>query len=103
MSCQPLKPIKKVKKYMPTKCNENRLIKPAKKFLLEYMSDGEIKTPSDFDWDILGKFDYDFILSGIPQWNLTPFFVALGQLVEEGKVIHKELKDGTQTYKINKL
>lgn len=86
---------------MPTKCNENRLIKPAKIFLLEYMSDGEIKTPSDFDWDILGQVDYDYMYTGIPKWNLTPFFVALGELVKEGKVIHKELESGIQTYKIN--
>ena len=87
---------------MPTKCNENRLIEPAKKFLLEYMSDGEIKTPSDFDWDILGQFDLDYMYTGIPKWNLTPFFLALGELVKEGKVIHKELESGIQTYKINK-
>jgi hypothetical protein len=40
---------------------------------------------------------------GMPRWNDTPFFYALGELVEEGKVIHEELKNGDQTYKINNL
>lgn len=79
---------------------KNRLIEPAKKFMIEYMSDGKTRKPSDFDWDILG--DSEFYVMGIPRWNATPFFYALGELVEEGIVKHKTLKDGTHTYKIKK-
>jgi hypothetical protein len=77
------------------------LINAAKVFMLSYMSDGKTRVPSDFDWDILG--DSEIMVFGMPRWNGTPFFYALGELVEEGKIIHEELKDGTQTYKINKL
>lgn len=79
---------------------KDRLIEPAKKFMLEYMSDGKTRKPSDFDWDILGE--SDFYVIGMPRWNATPFFYALGELVEEGKIIHKTKKDGIQTYKIKK-
>jgi hypothetical protein len=98
MSCQPLKPLKYIKEIKQEKTMEQRLINAAKVFMIEYMSDGKTRVPSDFDWDILG--DSEFMVFGLPRWNATPFFYALGELVEEGKVIHKELKDGTQTYKI---
>jgi hypothetical protein len=98
MSCKPLKKIEIIKQQNTM---EKKLIEAAKKFMMSYMSDGKTRKPSDFDWDILG--DSEIMVFGMPRWNATPFFYALGELVEDGKVIHKELKDGTQTYKINKL
>jgi hypothetical protein len=95
MSCKPLKKITIIEKQNTM---EKRLIEPAKIFMMSYLSDGQTRKPSDFDWDILG--DSEIMIFGMPRWNATPFFYALGELVEEGKVIHKELKDGTQTYKI---
>jgi hypothetical protein len=80
---------------------KRELIEAAKVFMMSYLSDGKTRKPSDFDWDILG--DSEFMVFGMPRWNATPFFYALGELVEEGKVIHKELKNGDQTYKINNL
>jgi hypothetical protein len=80
---------------------KRELIDAAKVFMLSYLSDGKIRKPFDFDWDILGS--SEFMVFGMPRWNGTPFFYALGELVEEGKVIHEELKNGDQTYKINNL
>jgi hypothetical protein len=97
MSCQPLK---KIKQFKPQNTMEQRLINAAKVFMIEYMSDGKTRKPSDFDWDILGS--SEIMVFGLPRWNATPFFYALGELVDEGKVIHKELKSGIQTYKIRK-
>lgn len=80
---------------------KRELIEAAKVFMLSYLSDGQTRVPSNFDLDILG--DSEIMVFGLPRWNGTPFFYALGELVDEGKVIHEELKDGTQTYKINNL
>lgn len=50
---------------------QNRLVKPAKAFLIEYFSDGVERNALDFTTDILGGFGayktYDF-----PTWNCTP-------------------------------
>lgn len=99
MSCKPLKEIKEIKEFKQNNM-EQRLINAAKVFMLEYMSDGKTRIPSDFDWDILG--DSEMMVFGMPRWNATPFFYALGELVDEGKIIHKERRDGIQTYKIKK-
>lgn len=100
MSCKPLKEIKQIKEFKQQNTMEQRLIDAAKVFMIEYMSDGKTRKPSDFDWDILGS--SEIMVFGMPRWNATPFFYALGELVDEGKVIHKELKSGIQTYKIQK-
>lgn len=85
---------------------EQRLINAAKVFMIQYMSDGKTRKPSDFDLDILGSSEImvlsEMMVFGQPRWNATPFFYALGELIDEGKVIHKELKSGIQTYKIRK-
>lgn len=75
----------------------NRLIEPAKEFMKAYFSDGKERKPSDFDNDIIGGMDASFMF-GIPKWNNTPFFLALGELIEEGVVKFKQLEDGQYVY-----
>ena len=79
MSCQILKKLIKPKQEKQV-IMKTQLIQSPKKFMIEYMSDGETRRPSDFDWDILGA--SDFYVMGLPRWNATPFFYALGELVE---------------------
>lgn len=75
------------------------LTKAAKEFMIAYFSDGERHTPSDFDEDILGGTDLDFIagISYRPRWNSTPFFDALAELVKEG-LVEFEKVDGSYYY-----
>lgn len=77
---------------------EDKLIEAAKNFLLVYFGDGEEKSPSDFDRDILGGTDILFVsnMSFRPRWNNTPFFEALSDLVEEDKIHYR--KDGDTGY-----
>jgi hypothetical protein len=67
------------------------LMAAAKDFLLVYFPDGSIKQPEHFDRDILGVDSFPAvmeILSGKePAWNKSIFCEALGQLVEEGKIM----------------
>ena len=74
-----------------------RLLLPAKEFMKAYFSDGKEKRPSDFDEDIIGGMDTNFLF-GRPKWNNTPFFLALGELIEEGVVRFKQLEDGQYVY-----
>lgn len=66
------------------------LLEAAKKFMLAYFEDGEIRQPEHFDRDILGVDSVPAVmemLSGhLPPWNHTIFSTALGELVEEGKI-----------------
>jgi len=75
----------------------DRLIEPAKQFLISYFSDGEKKQPSDLDEDIIGGLD--FSLYG-PHWNKTPFFKALAELVEEKTILFEEI-DNEYYYWLN--
>lgn len=75
----------------------DRLVKPAKEFMKAYFSDGKEKSPSDFDEEIMGGMDTSFIL-GKPKWNNTPFFLALGELIEEDIVKFKLLDHGQYVY-----
>ena len=74
-----------------------RLIKPAKEFMKIYFSDGKERKPSDFDEDIIGGTDVSFML-GRPKWNNTPFFFALGELIDKGVIKFKQLEDGQYVY-----
>ena len=76
----------------------NRLLQPAKEFLKEYFSDGVKRSPSDLEDDILGGMDINFLLLGRPRWHKTPFFEALGELVEEGIVHFSQQADGQCVY-----
>jgi len=70
------------------------MIDLAKNWLVDYFSDGETRQPSDFDEDFLGGLDvHGTVLTqftGYPlfSWDKTPFFEALGELVEEGNISH---------------
>lgn len=78
----------------------NRMVQISKEFLLQYFADGKTRMPSDFDWDILGETN-DFCFFGQPpNWNRTPFFLALGELVKEGRIEHRITKRGYHKYKI---
>lgn len=78
------------------------MVNLAKKWLLEYLSDGEVKQPTDFDKDFLGKsVDPMLLVTGRPMWNDTPFFPALAQLIKEGKVIHWRDGEGNCYYQID--
>jgi hypothetical protein len=70
--------------------NDGRIIMAAKEFMIEYLSDGQIKQPGNFDEDILGQpmiVGATQIVMGVqPSWNRTIFCTALGELVDEGKV-----------------
>lgn len=79
---------------------EEKLLEAAKEFMKVYFSDGKEKTPSDFDKDILGGTDILFVsrMSHRPKWNSTPFFEALGDLVDDGIVLFKQLEDGQYVY-----
>lgn len=70
-----------------------RLIKPAKDFMIAYFRDGKVRQPTDFDSDILGGTDTQFLVSGRPKWNSTPFCIALGELVKEGVIEFEERGD----------
>ena len=77
------------------------LIKAAEEFMLNYMSDGKERQPSDFDEDILGIGADIMILTGVrPRWNSTIFFDALGNLVEAGKITFRQDSEGAYYYKI---
>lgn len=58
----------------------------AKTFLLLYFSDGKKRQPGDFDIDIIGGLDTSVAFGSFPRWNKTPFFNALSDLIEEGKI-----------------
>ena len=77
------------------------LTQAAKDFLLVYFSDGQEHSPSDFDNDILGGVDIEGVFRGRFRWNSTPFFNALGELVEEENVLFKLTENG-YVYWINK-
>ena len=85
------------------KDHRKKLRNAAKVFLLIYFSDGKERNPSNFDEEILGRFDILSVVYGdIPQWNNTPFFYALGKLVDENKIKHRQDSDGCHWYKLNK-
>lgn len=87
---------------------KNRMIVLAQAWLLEYFSDGRTYKPSDFDEDFLGKVGatYTDMSKGVVgfseyAWNRTPFFAALGDLVDSGKVIYWiDYDEGSHNYKI---
>lgn len=74
------------------------LLAAAKIFMLSYLEDGQIKQPSNFDEDILGQrvvIGFIDIMKGtIPAWNNTIFCTALGELIDEGKILAWQDKDG---------
>lgn len=76
----------------------DRLIKPAKEFMKAYLSDGKKRTPSDFDMDIIGGMDSSLLFNREPKWNNTPFYFALGELIDEDVVKFKQLEDGLCVY-----
>jgi len=70
---------------MITEIRKRLLIDAAKKFMVAYFSDGEERSPSDFDEDIIGGLDVDCVFTmKPPRWNNTPFFDAMGELVDDG-------------------
>ena len=76
----------------------------AKLFLLEYMSDGKEKKPSDFDQDIIGGIEILSVTTifNKPRWNRTPFCDALGALIVEGKIEYRIDNEGAYCYKLTK-
>jgi hypothetical protein len=77
---------------------EKIIFEAAKAFMLAYLSDGTRKQPSDFDRDIINSDgEVDFLFSE-PNWNGTPFFYALGDLVKEGKVKFEKDEKGEYWY-----
>lgn len=80
---------------------ENKIKEAAKHFMLAYLSDGVRKQPSDFDRDIINDDgDIDFLF-GEPNWNGTPFYYALGDLVKEDKIKFEKDDKGEYWYWIN--
>jgi hypothetical protein len=73
------------------------LLLAAKEFMKAYFSDRKEKRASDFDEDIIGGLDTNFMF-GRPRWNNTIFFTGLGELVDEGVVKFKKLEDGQYVY-----
>jgi len=73
------------------------MIKLAKKMVLEYFEDGEIKQPFDFDIDFLGTIDIRGIFNIQKlMWEETPFFYALGELIKQKKI--KTWQENKQYY-----
>lgn len=82
----------------------DRLMDAAKSFLLAYFpDDGERKQPNDFDIEILGGVDREFVFGGreTPRWNSTIFFNALAYLVDEGKIKFEILNNEYYYWKPN--
>lgn len=62
-----------------------------KEILMDYLKDGKVRSPSDFDRDVTGVRVNPFMLYSNP--SDTPFGHALSELMEEGKIeawYHKE-------------
>ena len=80
---------------------ENRMLNLAKKWMIEYLGDGKVRMPSDFDEDFMGGVDIMGCTGIVPmKWNGTPFFYALGELVNSGEVEYWQDESGYHCYKL---
>lgn len=81
---------------------KERLLVLAKKWFLEYMEDGEVRMPSDFDEDFLGGLDITgtFGVTAMA-WDKTPFYRVLGDLVESGEIKYWVDDSGNHCYQLN--
>lgn len=61
--------------------NKPRMQTLAEKWLEEYFSDGVARRPGDMEDDFTGQWSL-----ALENWRTTPFFKALGTLVDEGKI-----------------
>jgi len=71
--------------------------------ILNYLSDGAIKKPSNFDHDFLGGSDVYGLFSGRLSFNNSPFGKALGNLVDTKIVKYWVDENKDHNYQIEKL
>lgn len=69
---------------------ERRLVDCCKRFLVDYLGDGKVRHPTEFEEELLGTHVIEAVADMLtrrqPPFNRTPFCTALGELVGEGKV-----------------
>jgi hypothetical protein len=73
-------------------CSHNhsdRMVRLARKWLLEYFSDGISRQPGDLEDDFAGQWSMS-----LQPWRHTPFFPALALLVDEGCIVFENKDDG---------
>lgn len=75
--------------------HSERMVNLAKKWLLEYFSDGVARRPGDMEDDLAGQCS----LTLLP-WRHTPFFPALALLIDEGAMTYERDDAGIVWYAI---
>lgn len=73
--------------------NKPRMQKLAEKWLEEYFSDGVARRPGDMEDDFTGQWSLT-----LENWRTTPFFKALGCLIDGGKIHFGRDENGVVWY-----
>lgn len=79
-------------------CSHNhseRMVALAKKWLLEYFSDGVARRPGEMEDDFAGQWSMT-----LGPWRHTPFFPALALLIDEGEMTFERDDAGYLWYAI---
>lgn len=75
------------------------MVELAKKWLLEYFADGSAKRPGDLEDDFCGEPGIgEMLVSMQGRWRESPFYPALGHLVNDGKIVFEVANDGDVFY-----
>jgi hypothetical protein len=75
------------------------LVELATAFLRGYFADGEWRTPSDLEDDVVGGVDVIKLTLGTSRFLETPFALALGRLIESGEIAMEEDEAGCWRYR----